>query len=193
MQILGRSGHGPTFWGVQWSSSESRPRRPVSGKTEQSERASQVPSPTKLYGLPLVPNLLTELETHFPTQIACQSSKQSHPFTEWLSIHKKARWCPGASQREVSRTQSHFPFSQGKKTPKTQCSLSHSTCQTAFTQAKHYTPAPCCLLEQACPSAFKFQGDSTYHTLHSPMCKLLCSWSALPRGYLHMRPAPQGW
>lgn len=40
---------------------------------------------------------------------------------------------------------------------------------------------------------FRVQGDSTYHTLHSPTCRLLCSWSALPHGYLHMRPAPQHW
>lgn len=67
------------------------------------------------------------------------------------------------------------------------------TYQTALTQALHYTPAPSHFLERACPTAFRFQGDSTYHTLHSPMCRLLCSWSALPHGYLHTRPAPQGW
>lgn len=156
-------------------------------KTVQSERASQVPTPKKFCGLSLVPNILIELETHFPTDcLPVFKVIKSHSQND-CPIHKKARWCPRASQREVSRTQSHFPFSQGKKAPKTQCSLSHSTRQTAFNQHVHHVanwsnaPVPLDSME------------TTYRTLHIPTCKLLCSWSALPHGYLHMRPAPQGW
>lgn len=105
---------------------------------------------------------------------------------------REAKWYPRAFQSKVLRLQSPVPhFCKGS--PK------ETMLFAPRVHPRQPSPRPCitqphqATFWQACLSAFRAQEDSTYRTRHSPMCRLLCSWSALPHGYLHTRPAPQHW
>lgn len=133
-------------------------------------------------------SLLPYIHHRPPILKGIQPHSQNH-----CPTHREAKWHPRAFQSKVLRLQSPVPIFTRKESPK----------ETMFFAPRVYTrqpsPRPCithlhqATFWQACPTAFRGQGDSTYHTLHSPTCRLLCSWSALPRGYLHTRPAPQHW